>query len=125
MLAMSPPVQPDVLGRSEHSSTGADTITGRHRGRLLQALTMWLAIYPALTLALWLFEHLGLRLALPLRTLILTAILVPTMVYILIPVVTSVRRLTVTRRLWPVRRGVRWSARCSRSSDDPCSGNCS
>jgi hypothetical protein len=29
---------------------------------------MWLAIYPALTLTLWLLEHLGLRqLALPLR----------------------------------------------------------
>ena len=55
---------------------------------------MWLAIYPALTLALWLLEHLGLRqLALPLRTLVLTAVLVPAMVYVLIPAVTSALRL--------------------------------
>jgi antibiotic biosynthesis monooxygenase (ABM) superfamily enzyme len=99
MTALSPPVQADMLGRSEYSTTGADTITGRHRCRLLQALTIWLAIYPALTLALWVFEHLSLRLALPLRTLILTAILVPTMVYVLIPVVTRALRPGVTRRL--------------------------
>ncbi|MBB4934745.1 hypothetical protein F4561_005639 [Lipingzhangella halophila] len=35
---------------------------------------MWLSIHPALTLALWLFEHFGLsQLALPIRTLILVA----------------------------------------------------
>ncbi len=51
---------------------------------------MWLAIYPALTLTLWLLEHFGLwQLALPLRTLVLTAVLVPTMVYVLMPAVTS------------------------------------
>ncbi|GAA2806139.1 hypothetical protein GCM10010470_46750 [Saccharopolyspora taberi] len=53
-------------------------------------LTMWLSIYPALTLALWLFEQLGLsQLALPLRTLVLTVVLVPIMVYVLVPAVTS------------------------------------
>ncbi|MGP4014975.1 hypothetical protein [Saccharopolyspora sp. 5N708] len=66
------------------------TIGGRGPHRLVQMLAMWLSIYPALTLALWLFEHFGLsRLALPLRTLILTAVLVPTMVYVLIPGVTN------------------------------------
>jgi hypothetical protein len=54
---------------------------------------MWLAIYPALTLTLWLLEHLGLRqLALPLRTLVLTAVLAPTMVYVLIPARSTGRR---------------------------------
>jgi antibiotic biosynthesis monooxygenase (ABM) superfamily enzyme len=54
---------------------------------------MWLAIYPALTLTLWLLEHLGLgQLALPLRTLVLTAVLVPAMVYVLIPAVTRAIR---------------------------------
>jgi antibiotic biosynthesis monooxygenase (ABM) superfamily enzyme len=66
------------------------TTGGRGPQRLGQVFVMWLSIYPALTLALWLFEHLGFsQLALPLRTLILTAVLVPTMVYVLIPGVTN------------------------------------
>ena len=80
-----------MLGKPERSSTRPNKTTGGHgRHRLVQALAMWLSIYPALTLALWLFEHLGFsQLALPLRTLILTAVLVPAMVYVLVPVVTN------------------------------------
>lgn len=65
--------------------------TGGHGPhRLGQMFVMWLSIYPALTLALWLFEQFGLsQLALPLRTLVLTAVLVPAMVYVLIPGVTN------------------------------------
>ncbi|CAM04198.1 hypothetical protein A8924_5316 [Saccharopolyspora erythraea NRRL 2338] len=65
--------------------------TGGHGPhRLRQMFVMWLSIYPALTLALWLFEQFGLsQLALPLRTLVLTAVLVPAMVYVLIPGVTN------------------------------------
>ncbi len=63
-------------------------------------LIMWLAIYPALTLSLWLFEQFGLsRLALPLRTLLLTAALVPAMVYVLVPGVTKVFRRLILRRV--------------------------
>lgn len=85
----SPLEEPDVLGKSEHSSTRRE-MTGRGNGphRLVQVLVMWVSIYPALTLALWLFEVLGLsQLTLPLRTFILTVVLVPTMVYVLIPLV--------------------------------------
>ncbi|MDQ3849178.1 MAG: hypothetical protein M3296_00980 [Actinomycetota bacterium] len=53
----------------------------------------WLAIYPAITLVLWLFEPLGLLdLPLPLRTLILTAVLVPVMVFVLMPALTRLLR---------------------------------
>lgn len=88
---LRPRVEPDVLGKSEHSSTRHHMTTGGHGPhRLVQGLAMWLSIYPALTLALWLFEHLGFsQLALLLRTLILTAVLVPAMVYVLMPVVTN------------------------------------
>jgi hypothetical protein len=87
----SPVVERDVLGKSEHSSTRHHVTTGGHgRHRLVQMLAMWLSIYPALTLALWLFERVGfLQLALPLRTLILTVVLVPAMVFVLMPVVTN------------------------------------
>ncbi len=93
---LSPRVEPDVLGKSEHSSTGPGMSSGGHGlHRLVQAFAMWVSIYPALTLALWLFEHLGLsQLALPLRTLILTVVLVPTMVYVLMPVVTNALQRT-------------------------------
>lgn len=91
-----PPVRTDQLGMPEHSSTGSDITSARPRRRLVQAFTMWLAIYPALTLALWLFEHLGLwQLPLPLRALILTVVLVPTMVYVLIPAITNALRLAM------------------------------
>ncbi|WP_207630429.1 MULTISPECIES: hypothetical protein [unclassified Actinopolyspora] len=57
---------------------------------------MWLSIYPALILVLWLFERFGLsQLALPLRTLVLTAVLVPATVYVLVPGVTNaLKRVT-------------------------------
>ncbi len=63
-----------------------------------QALVTWLAIYPTITLALWLFQQFGL-LALPLalRTLVLTAVLVPVMVYVLIPALTVALRALAAR----------------------------
>lgn len=57
--------------------------------RYKQGVLTWLAIYPTITLALWLFEPLGLLgLPLPLRTLVLTGVLVPTMVFVLMPALT-------------------------------------
>ncbi len=58
--------------------------------RQKQALVTWLAIYPSITLVLWLFRPLGLlELPLPLRTLVLTALLVPAMVYVLVPILSG------------------------------------
>jgi antibiotic biosynthesis monooxygenase (ABM) superfamily enzyme len=51
---------------------------------------VWLAIYPTLTLLLWLAGPRIASWALPLRTLALTAVLVPLMVFLLIP---SIQRL--------------------------------
>lgn len=49
------------------------------------ALVIWIAIYPALTILVALFgEHL-MRLPLALRTLVMTGILVPLLVFVLVP----------------------------------------
>ncbi len=49
------------------------------------ALLIWLAIYPSITLLVLVFgQHLA-RLPLMLRTLVMTAILVPLMVFVLLP----------------------------------------
>ncbi|MBT33137.1 hypothetical protein [Chondrinema litorale] len=45
----------------------------------------WLAIYPLITILLWLLGDLLIILPLPLRTLLLTALLVPAMSYVVIP----------------------------------------
>ncbi|WP_216329284.1 hypothetical protein [Deinococcus aestuarii] len=61
------------------------------------ALLNWLAIYPLITLLLWVARpHLG-TLALPLQTLLLTAVLVPTMTFVVMP------RLTWIFRGWLLR----------------------
>lgn len=50
------------------------------------AVLTWLAIYPTITAALWLFEPPGLlSVPIPVRTLILTVVLVPLMVFVLVP----------------------------------------
>ena len=46
---------------------------------------VWIAIYPAITLASFLLGDLIKDLALPVRTFIMTGILVPLMVYVLLP----------------------------------------
>lgn len=49
------------------------------------ALLVWLAIYPSITLLMLVFgEHLAL-LPVPLRTLVMTAVLVPLLVFVLLP----------------------------------------
>jgi uncharacterized protein len=53
--------------------------------RYKTAAITWLAIYPTLTLILELFGHTLSKLVLPLRTLVITAILVPVAVYALVP----------------------------------------
>jgi uncharacterized protein len=49
------------------------------------SIVVWLAIYPLITLILWLFGPYLMQIPLPLRTLLLTAVLVPIMVYGAIP----------------------------------------
>jgi antibiotic biosynthesis monooxygenase (ABM) superfamily enzyme len=50
------------------------------------AIVTWLAVYPAVTVIVAAFEPLGvLDAPLPIRTLLLTAVLVPLMVFLLVP----------------------------------------
>ena len=49
------------------------------------AIIVWLAIYPTITLVTFLIGDYIKNLPLPLKTLLLTGILVPTMVFILLP----------------------------------------
>ena len=58
--------------------------------KLKSAFIVWIAIYPAITGILLLFGNLLNETPIILRTLILTIILVPLMVYILIPFWTKV-----------------------------------
>ncbi len=53
--------------------------------QLKNTLIVWIAIYPTITIILFLFGKYLNQLPLLLRTFILTIILVPLMVYILIP----------------------------------------
>ncbi|HEY5806106.1 MAG TPA: hypothetical protein VIS56_01820, partial [Candidatus Saccharimonadales bacterium] len=55
------------------------------------AIVVWLAIYPVITLLQFLFGHqLGKISPLPLRTLVITAIVVPLMVYVAEPLVSRI-----------------------------------
>jgi uncharacterized protein len=57
------------------------------------AVLTWLAIYPTITLVLAVLEYLGLTgVALPLRTLALTLLVVPLAVFVLIPMLTRAFR---------------------------------
>jgi antibiotic biosynthesis monooxygenase (ABM) superfamily enzyme len=59
-------------------------------GRLVrQSLLTWLAIYPVITLLLWLLGPSIAGLPLMVRTLILTVIMVPVMVFALVPALTA------------------------------------
>ncbi|WP_297868752.1 hypothetical protein [uncultured Flavobacterium sp.] len=50
------------------------------------AIMVWLAIYPAITLLTYLIGDLIKKLPLPIKTLIMTGILVPLMVFVLLPI---------------------------------------
>jgi antibiotic biosynthesis monooxygenase (ABM) superfamily enzyme len=56
----------------------------------------WLAIYPALTLILGLFGDQLREIVLPLRTLVITAVLVPSAVYVLVPLLRRVFAAWIT-----------------------------
>jgi len=50
------------------------------------AIMVWLAIYPAITLLTYLIGDYIKNIPLPLKTLIMTGILVPLMVFVLLPI---------------------------------------
>ena len=54
------------------------------------AIMVWLAIYPAITLLTYLIGDLIKNLPLPLKTLIMTGILVPLMIFVLLPILRKV-----------------------------------
>ncbi len=53
--------------------------------KIKTAIIVWVAIYPTITLIQYLFGDILNKLPLVFRTLILTLVLVPSMVYLLIP----------------------------------------
>ena len=57
-----------------------------------RAFLVWLAIYPLITALFFFFGDLLLQLPLPLRTLALTAVAVPTVFYVIMPVYTRIFR---------------------------------
>ncbi len=85
--------------------------------RWVLALITWLAIYPTITVALALFEPLGLvRLPLALRTLVLTLAVVPAMVFVLVPGLT---RLLLAARSALSSQSCRFQ-RCVKEPGGPC-----
>lgn len=53
--------------------------------KLKNAFVVWISIYPAITFITFVFGNPLSRLPLSLRTLVLTVVLVPLMVYVLVP----------------------------------------
>ncbi|MEM7606621.1 MAG: hypothetical protein AAF411_14785 [Myxococcota bacterium] len=64
--------------------------SGGRRQQRRAALITWVTIYPTITLLLYVFGPLLEPLPLPLRTFVLTAVLVPLMVFVLVPRVKAV-----------------------------------
>ena len=61
--------------------------------KLIAAIKIWLAIYPSITLFLYLLSKSSLDLPLYLRTLFLTVILVPWVVFIGVPFIDFIMRV--------------------------------
>ena len=59
-----------------------------------RALVIWAIIYPLVTVLLLLMDVMGLNTHLAVRTLVLTAIVVPMMVYVIVPMVAGLVRET-------------------------------
>jgi len=71
----------------EQGTQGAAHLCGSMKAppRWKTAVLIWLAIYPSITLFILLFGEPLSLLPIPLRTLVLTAVLVPLMVFVLLP----------------------------------------
>jgi antibiotic biosynthesis monooxygenase (ABM) superfamily enzyme len=55
-----------------------------------RAFLIWLAIYPLITITFFLFGEYLIQIPLVLRTFVLTIVLVPTMVYVILPFYTKI-----------------------------------
>jgi antibiotic biosynthesis monooxygenase (ABM) superfamily enzyme len=62
------------------------------RGKFIQALKIWIVIYPSITLFNFLFGSYLANLPLPLKTLVLTLVLVPWMVFVGLPIINWVHQ---------------------------------
>ncbi|MCU0418968.1 MAG: hypothetical protein MUC38_04860 [Cyclobacteriaceae bacterium] len=62
------------------------------------AILIWLAIYPSINILFWLLGDWLMTIPLLLRTLILTGILVPLMVFVLLPLLTRWFRTWLARK---------------------------
>ena len=71
---------------------GRSSIVPPPRSKMM--IATWIGIYPLITIVFWLFGRWLVDLPIPLRTLVLTAVLVPTMTYVVMP------RLTWLLRSW-------------------------
>ena len=65
--------------------------------RLLTVFFAWIAVYVAVTVTLVGFQRAGLDMPLPVQTFLLTAVLVPTMVFILGPLAATLAQ-TIIRK---------------------------
>jgi antibiotic biosynthesis monooxygenase (ABM) superfamily enzyme len=61
------------------------------------AIMIWVVIYPTINMIMLVLGNSLNTLALPLRTLIMTVILVPLMVYVLLPIATKIFNKWLTR----------------------------
>ncbi|WP_294673519.1 hypothetical protein [uncultured Fluviicola sp.] len=60
--------------------------------KVIQAIKVWIVIYPSITLFNLLFGSYLVNLPLPVKTLILTMVLVPWMVFIGLPIVNKIQQ---------------------------------
>ncbi len=66
--------------------------------KLIASLKIWVVIYPALTLFLYLFQEPLSTVPVYLRTLVMTAVLVPLIVFIGVPFVDFIIRLLSSKK---------------------------
>lgn len=62
------------------------------KAKVVQAIKVWIVIYPSITLFNLLFGSYLANLPLPVKTLILTMVLVPWMVFIELPIVNKIQQ---------------------------------
>jgi antibiotic biosynthesis monooxygenase (ABM) superfamily enzyme len=85
------------LAAKSGSSVGPELAPTRRPSRYKLAVVTWLAAFPTVTLILAAFKPLGLMTwPVPLRSLVLTAIMVPTVAFVLVPLLS--RALTTWLR---------------------------
>jgi antibiotic biosynthesis monooxygenase (ABM) superfamily enzyme len=76
----------DLAVKSDSVVVGRQPLPRARPSRYKLAAVTWLAAYPTITVILALFKPLGLMtLPLPVRTLVLTVIMVPTVAFVLVP----------------------------------------